>query len=140
MEKQSGDKVDAFKRFVKAHPGMIKEVRTGNKTWQHFFEEWTLLGEKDEQWNKYKDVNSVSGKKSTKDKNGSVGVEQVFSMLKQVDLNQIQNYVSQFSGAMSTVQEVLAIFQPNQGAKGNNQKQQQQQRQPYDYPRPFFRD
>jgi hypothetical protein len=137
MEKQSGDKIDAFKRFVKAHPGMIKEVRNGDKTWQHFFEEWTILGEKDERWSKYK-VNDINTEKNTKDKKNSVNVDQIFSMLKQVDLNQMQHYISQFSGAMATVQEVISIFQPNQGQKGQGPRQRQPQQQ--DYPYPFFRD
>ena len=29
---------------------MVHEVRSGNKTWQQFYEEWYLLGEEDPIW------------------------------------------------------------------------------------------
>ena len=35
--------VQQFKEFVNHHPKMVHEVRSGNKTWQQFYEEWYLV-------------------------------------------------------------------------------------------------
>ncbi|OLO40769.1 hypothetical protein BTR23_04660 [Alkalihalophilus pseudofirmus] len=46
--------IQQFKMFVKQHPLLIHEVRNGNKTWQDFYEEWTLLGEEHPNWEPYR--------------------------------------------------------------------------------------
>jgi hypothetical protein len=142
MGKESSDKVNEFKQFVRKHPGMIKEVRNGNKTWQNFFEEWSLLGEEDNHWNDYNGKETVSGKGNTnKKKRSSPNADQIFSMIKNIDLNQMQQYVSQFGGAMATAQELLQMFQSNQSSNSANQKQfRPEQSGQYDYHQPYFRD
>ena len=52
MQKNLHPSVIKFKEFVKNNPALIKEVRNGNSTWQEMYEDWFLLGEEDNRWEK----------------------------------------------------------------------------------------
>jgi hypothetical protein len=151
LEKQSRskEKIDAFKQFVKEHPGLINKVKVDKQSWQDIFEEWVLLGENDEQWSVYKKKTvkqdqslGTNKEKSTKTKR-DVSIAQLMEMLKRVDINEVQHYISQFSGAMTGIQELLQQFQSSQ-----NQSFPQRPTRPgaYNHPtnnnefNPFFKD
>ncbi|OIJ09778.1 hypothetical protein BKP35_14930 [Anaerobacillus arseniciselenatis] len=133
--------VQQFKQFVKKHPLLIKEVRDGNKTWQDIYEEWTILGEKDEVWEKYKKNNhdaseEVAADIETEEENEpskSQGGD-LLSLLKNINLNDIQGHIQNLSGMMASVQSLLQSFQSNsnnnnQQSQEGNQGQQGQQNQ-----------
>ncbi len=42
--------IESFKVFVKNHPRVMEEVRSGKLTLQELYEEWFLLGEDDTRW------------------------------------------------------------------------------------------
>lgn len=128
--------VHQFKQFVKKHPLLIKEVRVGKKTWQDFFEEWTILGEKDEIWEKYRKVSNDQEEEDIEDDTEDEGeanekkgsqIGDLLSMLKGINLNDIQGHVQNLSGMMTTVQGLLQSFQSN---SSNDSGQGQQQGQP----------
>ncbi len=138
--------VQQFKQFVKKHPLLIKEVRAGKKSWQDFYEEWTILGDDDDIWKKYKNAAEIASEKEevepaskeeeapkTEDQEGSKGSQfgDLLSMLKSINLNDIQGHVQNLSGIMATVQGLLQTFQsnPNQEGQGQQQSQTQQQNQ-----------
>lgn len=132
--------VHQFKQFVKKHPLLIKEVREGKKTWQDFYEEWTILGEKDKVWEKFQKLDFDIGDEednveSTKENNEKQGAQigDLLSMLKSINLNDIQNHVQNLSGMMNTIQGLLQSFQSNssnQSGQGQPQQQGQQSQQP----------
>ncbi|WP_257350583.1 YlbD family protein [Pseudalkalibacillus decolorationis] len=121
MSKQAkqNKRVEEFKMFVRSHPGLIDHVKSGNQTWQDVFTEWNLLGEEHEQWNSYKERErkiGISSKSSTQQKKKSnnvtdLSVGEVLSMIKNMDINEVREYVSQFSTAISGIQELLQQFQ-----------------------------
>lgn len=45
--------LDSFKRFVKNKPNLINYVESGKRTWQDFYNLYTLYGDKKEVWDKY---------------------------------------------------------------------------------------
>ena len=47
-------KNEEFKRFVRTKPELIKYVQSGEMTWQKFYEMWSLYGNDDKVWEKYK--------------------------------------------------------------------------------------
>ncbi|MCT8139053.1 YlbD family protein [Anaerobacillus sp. CMMVII] len=136
--------VQQFKQFVKKHPLLIKDVREGKKTWQEFYEEWTLFGEKDSIWEKYRKVSAEhgdeedleeEGEKATNESQGSQ-VGDLLSMLKSINLNDIQNHVQNLSGMMATVQGLLQTFQSNpsnQSGQGQQQQGQSNQQTPFNF-------
>ncbi|RXI98133.1 hypothetical protein DS745_17455 [Anaerobacillus alkaliphilus] len=134
--------VQQFKQFVKKHPLLIKEVRAGKKSWQDFYEEWTILGDNEEVWKKYKKIEASdideeeevesTDEKEEKDQGESKGPQfgEILSMLKSINLNDIQGHVQNLSGIMATVQGLLQSFQSNPSNQSGSNSQQTQQSQP----------
>jgi hypothetical protein len=79
---------EEFKKFVKDNPSLVKYVRDGKKTWQDFFEIYSLYGSDNSVWKEYIDVSSID----------------FFSFLKTIDVDSIQS-------GISSIQRVLGVFQ-----------------------------
>ena len=84
----SMDVKDEFKKFVKSNPSLIKYVRDGKKTWQDFYELYSLYGSDHSVWKEYTEVSSFD----------------IFSFLKSIDVDSIQS-------SISSIQRVLSVFQ-----------------------------
>ncbi|MFV8827024.1 YlbD family protein [Alkalihalobacterium sp. APHAB7] len=124
--------VQQFKQFVKEHPLLIREVRSGNKTWQEYYEEWTLLGSEHPDWEKYRKAgksNTYESESQEKDhtsneKSGneeassSITAANILGMLKNINFNDLQHHMAQVSSVISNVQGLMQTFQgknqPNQ--------------------------
>ncbi|UCZ51854.1 YlbD family protein [Bacillus shivajii] len=111
--------VQKFKLFVKTHPYVLRDVKTGDKTLQDLFEEWKLFGEDDEIWETYKAANKTESNNDERKSDESSGEEtssegistqDLLAMLKKMNLNDLQHHLSQFSGVLSSVQELLGQF------------------------------
>lgn len=130
-------KVTDFKEFVKRHPKIVKDVRSNKKTWQELFEDWYMFGEEDSMWDPYKEnvTNDESKPKSSSTKKDSDFMSQVLSLVKNIDMNEMQKNINNVSGAISNVQQLIEQFQ---GFKGTNHHQNQTihgRRNPHN---PFF--
>jgi len=79
---------EEFKEFVKSNPNLVKYVRDGKKTWQDFFEIYSLYGNDNSVWDEYIGASSVD----------------MFSWLKSIDVDGIQS-------GISSIQRVLGVFQ-----------------------------
>ncbi|MGP4080366.1 spore coat protein YlbD [Pseudalkalibacillus sp. R45] len=119
MSKQAknNEKVEQFKMFVRSHPGLIDHVKNGNQTWQDVFTEWNLLGEDHEQWGNYIErkigvSSTATGKTKKKGKNvNDISVGEILTMFKNMDMDEVRQYASQLSSAMSGIQDMLQQFQ-----------------------------
>ena len=81
---------DEFKEFVKNNPNLISYVKSGKKTWQDFYELFSLYGSDDNVWKEYLGSSNTS--------------TDLFSWLKSIDVDGIQN-------GISSIQRVLGVFQ-----------------------------
>lgn len=129
--------VAEFKEFVRRHPQVIKQVRQGSSTWQELYEEWYLLGEDDPKWG---GSHSQSHSSHTENANSSeeknAGSNQAFmnnilNTVKKMDMNQIQYYIEQLSGALATAQQLLSQYQATD--QGNRKEEHRENR-----PNPFL--
>lgn len=114
MGKQLHPKVAEFKKFVERHPGIAKEVRAKEKSWQEFFEDWYMFGEDDAMWDKYKTESESFPVRNTKKettKREADFMSQVFSMIKNIDMNEMQKHINSVSGAIANVQQIIEQFQ-----------------------------
>lgn len=137
---QTHPKVDEFKDFVKRHPKIVKEVRSNKKTWQELFEDWYLFGEDDSMWEKYKDNHSSDENRKDKSQNTTTKkdsdfMSQVLSIVKNIDMNEMQKNLSSVSGAISNVQQLIEQFQ---GFKNTNKHHSQSRQGPRNPHHPFF--
>lgn len=81
--------VQQFKEFVNHHPKMVHDVRSGQKTWQQFYEEWYLLGEEDPIWATYRPdgapaFSSVKENKKEKEKDNRTEEEKTADVMGQM--------------------------------------------------------
>jgi Putative coat protein len=108
--------IQQFKMFVKENPGLIKEVRSGNTTWQELYEEWYLLGEEDSRWESYREESTGSKKQEDSEKKEKSGewMSKILNTVKSMDQEQLQGQIGNISQAIAAIQGVLSQFQGSQ--------------------------
>lgn len=91
---------EEFKAFVRTKPELISYVSSGEMTWQKFYEIWSLYGNDDKIWNKYKE------KQEVKEKSNSEGFSfsSLIDSIKKVDMDQVQKGVSSMQKAIELLQ------------------------------------
>lgn len=127
-----------FKKFVNAHPLLVQEVRTNNKTWQEFYEEWLILGADHQQWSKYvrrvepgeqKSGQFDEEEKSSEQNKNVTGA--LLGFLSKYNMNDIQQHLTQFSGVLQNVQNIIQNFQ----GQPNEKREQLENRDPFSFRR-----
>ncbi|MBD8068418.1 YlbD family protein [Bacillus sp. PS06] len=115
-----------FKKFVKKHPTLIAEVRNGKKTWQEIYEDWYLLGEDDASWKKY---SGTEEKNENKKGSKSDIMNKVLTSIKNVNMNDVQQQISNVGSAITTIQQVIHQFKGDGQQSGAGQSKDAQKRQ-----------
>ncbi|MEH7238420.1 YlbD family protein, partial [Bacillus sp. JJ1562] len=131
MGNQLHPSVQEFKAFVKKHPVLVQEVRKGTLNWQEVYEDWYILGEEDEKWKKFKDSNSNG---NTEDSGKTDFIGKIFSSLKNTDMNNLQQQISNVGEAISTIQAVIHQF------RGDEKQQQMRTTREARHPFAFRKD
>lgn len=93
-------RMEEFRAFVKKYPKIKDDVQNKIKTWQNIYEDWVILGEDNEVWNKYKDI----GNRISQDFLSSDGMKQIMGYIKKINPDSI-------SKTLNTIQKVLQISQ-----------------------------
>lgn len=96
-------RMEEFRVFVSKYPLIKEDVKNGNRTWQSIYEDFVILGENDESFNKYK----------TKEKDAKINIEE---MLTSDNIKNIWGYIKKInpdsvSKTLNTIQKVLQITQ-----------------------------
>ena len=97
------DKKDEFKSFVQKHKELIGYVNNGNMTWQKFYEMWDLYGEDNSVWDIYLKKEEIQNKQDEK----KIGLSDIFTYIKQIDMNQLQNNIETIQKGISLVQGLI---------------------------------
>lgn len=93
---------EEFKIYVKDHPELIKYVKSGDMTWQKFFEIYSIYGNDKSVWDKYfNDDKIVSNTKE------NMSVSDLINMVKNVDLDSVQKNINNISKALGLVQSLI---------------------------------
>lgn len=107
-----------FKEFVKNNPKIIQEVRKGKVTWQELYEDWYLLGEEDSRWETIGTVKESSDNDSNTESKGD-WMSNIIGMVKNMDPNQMQNYINNLNQALGAIQSVISQFQGTNAPSGS---------------------
>ena len=91
---------EEFKAFVRTKPELISYVSSGEMTWQKFYEIWSLYGNDDKIWNKYKVKEEVKNQGN----NEGLSISSLIDSIKKVDMNQVQKGVSSMQKAIELLQ------------------------------------
>lgn len=112
MSVTRNDSLGDFKQFLKNHPLLVKEVRRGIYSWQEIYEEWYLLGEENEVWDRFRngDVTRIDDEKKQESADKAV-LSSLFDALKSVDVQSMQKHVTNLSQALGTISGVISQFQ-----------------------------
>lgn len=101
------EKTELFKEFVKNNPKLLKHVKSGNMTWQKFYEIYDLYGDQDAIWNEYLIDNQTITNTATA-ATTTFGLTELASWLKNVDLDSVQNSISSIQRVLGVVQDLTA--------------------------------
>lgn len=108
--------IDDFKLFVKNNPKLITYVRSGDMSWQKFYELYDLYGEDDNIWNDYltknKDIKSSNSNNKTNVIN-NISFSNIFDMVKNIDTNKLQSGITSMQKAIGLFSEMLIKDKPN---------------------------
>ncbi len=115
-----------FKQFMREHPQLITELRKNNQTLQSLFEEWTVLGSDHERWEPYRQQTKKTD--ASEQRSASDTLSHVVSLFKQMDVQELQGLLGQFSSVLSNVQNVIQSFQ-----RPNSQQTQREQDSPFSF-------
>ena len=91
---------EEFKAFVRTKPELISYVSSGEMTWQKFYEIWSLYGNDDKIWNKYKVKEEVKNQGN----NEGFSISSLIDSIKKVDMNQVQKGVKNIKKAIELLQ------------------------------------
>ncbi|WP_285766491.1 YlbD family protein [Peribacillus sp. SI8-4] len=133
MAKKKRPSVDRFREFVKEHPYLVNEVRSKQATWQELFEEWYLLGEEHPRWRaegKLQDpiVNAGSPSQPMEKEESTELLGSIMSAVKNMDMGQIQQYITNANQAIGAIQGVLSAFQGNKSGDSPPPSKEKEQR------------
>ncbi|GAE29121.1 YlbD family protein [Halalkalibacter hemicellulosilyticus] len=128
--------VRQFKDFMGRNPHLIREVKENNKSLQEVFEEWNVFGEDHDHWNTYAENIEQQEPGQDQEENSGNGetassLGQIMGLISRLNVNDLQQHLSQFSSVLGNVQNVIQSFQ---------QPNQQQNQRSKDHPFSFRRD
>lgn len=133
MSKSVHPDIRRFKIFVKNHPYVLRDVKSGEKTLQDLFEEYMLFGEEDEIWETYRleaDERVEKEEKKEEEQNAddekntakeSIGVKDIVDIFKKMNMNDLQKNLAQISGVLASVQELLMQFKQTDVTSSSSQ-------------------
>ena len=84
-----------FKVFAKSHPELVTHIKTGNMTWQKFYEIYDIYGEDKKAWEPY-----IS--------NNKTNINNFTDIFNNIDTDSIQKHINTAQKAIGVVQELAS--------------------------------
>lgn len=135
MPKKKKPSIEKFKDFVKTHPKLRNEVKNGKYTWQELFEEWYILGSRHRDWEKYTEsapsAPAQPDSVPVPDEKNADLVGGLMNTFKNMDINQVQQYITNANQALGAIQGIIASFQGEQRQKDEEPKKQEPAGNPF---------
>ena len=94
------DKKEEFKSFVKENPRLLKYVKSGEMTWQKFYEMYDMYGKENEVWNEYLTATTVAATAS------SFSFAEMINWLKNINFDSVQTGIGNLQRVIGMVQDL----------------------------------
>ncbi len=98
---------DSFRAFVRSNPNFIYSVKNKKVTWQELYELYDLYGDDKSVFSKYLEENSSSNRSSGGGSSKSA-FNDISNMIKELDVDKVQNGVTSLQKALSLFSELFA--------------------------------
>lgn len=100
------DTKEKFKQFVKEHPRLLKYTKSGEMTWQKFYEIYDMYGDSKEAWKDYLSEETVAAATTATATAAALPTTfgDLMNFVKNIDLDSVQNGVN-------SLQRVLGVLQ-----------------------------
>ena len=98
---------DSFRAFVRSNPNFIYSVKNKKVTWQELYELYDLYGDDKSVFSKYLEESSSSNKSSGGGSSKSA-FNDISNMIKELDVDKVQNGVTSLQKALSLFSELFA--------------------------------
>ena len=90
-----------FKTFAKSHPELVNYIKSGDMTWQKFYEIYDIYGDDNNAWSPYL-------------KNNKTNINNFSDILNNINTDSIQKHINTAQKAIGVVQELAG----KKGAEG----------------------
>ena len=101
--------VDNFKSFVRKNPKLVTYVRSGDMSWQKFYEIYYIYGEDESVWKDYlskEEVKKINSNSSTNLNSGNT-ISNILEMAKNIDTNKLQDGITSIQKAITLFGDML---------------------------------
>ncbi len=98
---------DSFRAFVRSNPNFIYSVKNKKVTWQELYELYDLYGDDKSVFSKYLEESSSSNRSSGGGSSKSA-FNDISNMIKELDVDKVQNGVTSLQKALSLFSELFA--------------------------------
>lgn len=88
---------EEFKNFASKHPELVHFIKTGESSWQKFYEIYDIYGEDSNAWKDYFRKDNVGN---------DYGFKSITDKIKNIDLSSIQEHINTAQKALGIVQEL----------------------------------
>lgn len=101
---------DSFRAFVRSNPNFIYSVKNKKVTWQELYELYDLYGEDRSVFSKYLEESgsSSNGNRSSGGGSSRSAFSDISNMIKEMDVDKVQNGVTSLQKALSLFSELFA--------------------------------
>lgn len=96
---------EEFKAFVKKNPKLITFIKNGDMTWQKFYEIYDIYGDSNDAWKDYLVSNDVA-LKTTEAATSALGINDIFSWIKNINLDSLQEGVNSLQRVIGVVKDL----------------------------------
>ena len=94
---------DSFKTFAKGHPELVNYIKSGDMTWQKFYEIYDIYGEDNSAWSPY--INNSS----------KTNFNNISNILGNINTDSIQKHINTAQKAIGVVQELASKTKGTEG-------------------------
>lgn len=96
---------EEFKEFVKKNPRLITFIKNGDMTWQKFYEIYDIYGDNSDAWKDYL-VSNENVSKAAVATTGALGINDIFSWIKNINLDSLQEGVNSLQRVIGVVKDL----------------------------------
>ena len=96
---------EEFKEFVKKNPRLVTFIKNGDMTWQKFYEIYDIYGDSSDAWKDYL-VSNENVSKAAVATTGALGINDIFSWIKNINLDSLQEGVNSLQRVIGVVKDL----------------------------------